>query len=328
MDLKHGGNRQYLKWLLQRLALVIYDVIAINAAFFLALLTRFYVAQEFHELAMEHVEAYISYAPVYTVFCLVVFYVFRLYSGMWKYAGYSDLNRIFVANIICFIGHVIGTLLLFRRMPTSFYCIGGIIQLVLVAAVRLSPRLFEEEKTRLRKNKSEEVHNAMIVGTGGTGRAMLKQLEHSESLRAVCILNYKESDFGMLLNGVPVVNGTDNMKEVLEKYRVDNVIFASAMIPLEIRKHIKDVCGEIGTQVQEYSDFAEEGKTEVPQSVKQEAEIYDVEVVIDGKSQRLSSGEELGLIEPWKYIVRSMNVHEHTLTVELVSGFHVADEQK
>lgn len=319
-DFKKSGRKPYVRRSLQRLALVFFDVIAINAAFFLALLTRLYVAQEFHELAMGHIDAYLTYAPLYTLFCVVVFYIFRLYSGIWKYAGYNDLNRLIGANIVCFVGHVAGTLIFFRRMPTSFYCIGAVIQFVLVAAIRLSPRLFEIERNRIIKNKNEEICNAMIVGAGGTGRALLKQLEHSDTTRAVCILNYKENEFGMLLNGIPVVNCTDDLKSVLDKYHVHIVIFASAMIPLEVRTHIKDVCREAGIQVQENSEFDSVQMMERVQSAGNERNIYDIEVMIDGVSQKLSNGEELGLIEPWKYIVRSVNVHEHTLKIELISG--------
>lgn len=318
MDMKLG-RRQYWKWLVQRLAFVVYDIVVINAAFFIALFTRLYVAQELNPYAMGHIEAYISYAPFYTAFCLIVFYFCRLYSGMWKYAGYSDLNRIIIANLICFVGHIVGTLMFVRRMPTSFYCIGGIIQFMLVAVIRLSPRLLEVEKTRLRRNKSIETRNAMIVGAGGTGRAMLKQLERNETIRPVCILNYKESEFGMLLNGVPVVNGTNDLKGVLKKYRVDNVVFASAMIPLEIRKHIKDVCQEMDILVQESSDFTQSSK-EPAQNAKSQTSVYDIEVVMDGKAQKISNGEQLGVITPWKYLVRTINVHEHTLVIELVSS--------
>ena len=326
MDMKLSGKRQYVKWIVQRLALVAYDVIAINAAFFLALLTRLYVAQEFHSFAVGHIEAYISYAPLYTVFCLIVFYLFRLYSGIWKYAGYSDLNRIIGANVVCFVCHVVGTLLFVRRMPTSFYCIGAMIQFMLVAVVRLSPRLFEVEKNRLRKNKSSEIRNAMIVGAGGTGRAMLKQLERNETIRPVCVLDYKESGFGMLLDGVPVVNGTDDLNGVLKKYRVDNVIFASAMIPLEIRRHIKDVCQGMGILVQESSDFAQSSEKPA-ENAKSQTSVYDIEVVMDGKAQKISNGEQLGLITPWKYTVRSINVHEHTLVIELISSTDVPEAQ-
>ena len=117
------------RWLGLRIFLVVYDILAVNAAFFLALLTRFYVADEFHAVSRQFIDAYISYAPYYTAFCILVFACFKLYSGIWRYAGFNDLSRIFAANIICLLGHVVGTLLFVRRMPVSVYCIGTVIQL-------------------------------------------------------------------------------------------------------------------------------------------------------------------------------------------------------
>lgn len=64
-----------------------------------------------------YIGAYTSYAPYYTILCLVIFCCFNLYSGIWKYAGFNDLNRIVGANVVCFIVHIIGTLILLRERP-------------------------------------------------------------------------------------------------------------------------------------------------------------------------------------------------------------------
>ena len=115
----------YIRWFLIRFALVIYDFIAVNAAHYLALVIRFYVAKEFHSVAAYYFEAYHQYLLIYTFFCLAVFSFCKLYSGIWKYAGFNDLNRIMLANAFCFAAHVGGTLLFKMRMPITFYCIGA-----------------------------------------------------------------------------------------------------------------------------------------------------------------------------------------------------------
>ena len=107
----------YVRWFAIRFLLVVYDIIAVNAACYLALLTRFYVAKQFHSAAAQYIEAYTGYAPYYTILCLVIFCCFSLYSGIWKYAGFNDLNRIVGANVVCFIVHIIGTLILLRGTP-------------------------------------------------------------------------------------------------------------------------------------------------------------------------------------------------------------------
>ena len=43
----------YVRWFAIRFFLVVYDIIAVNAACYLALLTRFYVAKQFHSAAAQ-----------------------------------------------------------------------------------------------------------------------------------------------------------------------------------------------------------------------------------------------------------------------------------
>ena len=80
--------------------------------------------------------------------------------------------------------------------------------------------------------------NTMVIGAGGTGKIVLQELEREKTVRPVCALNYKEIGFGSLLDGVPVVNGVENLKGAIEKYRVNFVIIASAVMPQEVRNRI------------------------------------------------------------------------------------------
>ena len=71
---------------------VLLDIIAFNAAYFLALILRFYVNFALRPIAIKrYMPALIGFAPWYTVLCLIVFIIFRLYGGMWKYAGIKAL---------------------------------------------------------------------------------------------------------------------------------------------------------------------------------------------------------------------------------------------
>ena len=112
---KHDQMR---RWGL-KLALVLFDVFAVNFSYYLALLLRFYVNHEFHMAGNLFLPLFLKFAPYYTVCCLLVFAAFKLYSGMWKYAGVNDVNRVAQANLITFLIQVIGTMLFMRRMRRS-----------------------------------------------------------------------------------------------------------------------------------------------------------------------------------------------------------------
>ena len=65
--------------------------------------------------------AFIKFAPIYTVFSILVFFVLRLYRSLWRFAGFSELNHIFVASVITTAFHCVGITILFKRMPISYY---------------------------------------------------------------------------------------------------------------------------------------------------------------------------------------------------------------
>ena len=90
-----------IRWL--DLLIVLLDIVAVNLAHYLALVFRFYMESRlvFTEMESGYTSWMISFAPVYTVFCLLVFWRLRLYGGMWRYAGINDMNRIIISSIFC-----------------------------------------------------------------------------------------------------------------------------------------------------------------------------------------------------------------------------------
>lgn len=314
------GNRKwtYVRWFLLRLALVVYDVAAVNASVYLALVTRFYVAKEFHAAAVRHFEAYGEYAVFYTLFCVLVFAAFKLYSGMWKYAGFNDMNRILVANAVACVGHVAGTLLFGIRMPGPIYVISGVILLCLVTASRFAYRVLRVEKDKLSSNKASV--NALLVGVGGTARNVMKQLERESVVRPACMLNYKESGFGALFDGVPVVSGVENLKAAIEKYHINLVVLASTVIPQQTRKQIKEICGELNVEVQDYSGYFQSIGSGV--TLKNLAECCDgaVELVVNGQHQHFDDCEQAVMNTAGKYQVKSIYAKDGTLVIVLADN--------
>ena len=59
---------------------MVYDALAANMAYFLALVFRYYVTYEFNPDAVEFLDTFLKFAPFYGVICVAVFYCFRLYN--------------------------------------------------------------------------------------------------------------------------------------------------------------------------------------------------------------------------------------------------------
>ena len=127
-------------WRTVAVLLSIYDIIAINLSYFLALWLRYDC--KFSLIRHEFLHAWMRFVPIYTVFCLVVFWVLRLYRSLWKYASYSELMHLILATIITGVFHTVGITLIFNRMPISYYMIGITLQFVAMAIIRFSYRFY------------------------------------------------------------------------------------------------------------------------------------------------------------------------------------------
>lgn len=307
----------YVRWVVLRAALVLVDILAVNLSYYLALLIRFYVANEFHSEAGRYLDAFARFAPYYTVCCLIVFAAFKLYSGMWKYAGINDMNRIVLANLVCAGIHVAGTWLFFCRMPITYYCIGALAQFCLVAASRLSYRMITVEIGKLRKGRNGASINAMVVGSGEAARTVLKQLERGNVAKPVCILSYRSRETGTMLDGIPVVNGLDHLSAAIKKYQVNLVIVADSLMTQEVRNQIRETCKEADVENQDFSGYFHSARQGVSLKDLAQCSVGAVELVIDGKHRRFADGEQALMNTAGNYDVRAVSAKSDTLIVEL-----------
>ena len=297
--------------------LILFDIIAVNISYYLAILIRFYVANEFHKVAGQYMEAFFKFAPYYTICCIAVFFGFKLYSGIWKYAGINDLNRIFTANALTMLIQIVGSLFFVRRMPLSYYCIGAVIQFCLIMGSRFGYRVLMIESKKILKSKNAVSFRAMIVSSGETGRFVLKQLEGENLVHPVCILNYKDNGIAGTLNGVPVVSGVNNLQDAIKKYQVNFVIIADTVMSVEVRKQIKEQCQNAEIEVQDFTGYFQNTGSDITLKKLVEYTTGEVELMIDGISQVFADGEQALMSVTGKYTVKAIAAKANKLVIEL-----------
>lgn len=242
------------KRLRARIAMILLDAVAVNISYFIALLVRYYVHFEFKASAAKYLPMFYEFAPIYTVLCLVVFYLMKMYHGMWKYAGLSEMNRILAACVITSVAHVVFTVAFFEPMSPSYYLIGGIIQLVLIAGSRFGYRIWRDERNLLAARKQAS-RNVMIIGASETGRRAVKylQLDAAMSYRPACIVDTWENDTGRVMEGIPVIGGVPSVREAISKYDIKEILFADPMLTPEDRNEINEAAREKGLEVQNFN---------------------------------------------------------------------------
>lgn len=212
---------------------VLFDILAVNLSYYLALLIRFYVNFQLRPVAVDrYLPAFIGFAPWYTICSLLIFMGWKLYGGLWRYAGINDMNRIILANLCTVVLQVAGTSLFFTRMPITYYIIGAVLQFGMVVAIRFGYRVLLIEKRRLRRG---ERIATVVVGAGENGRRVVKNLEESELYRPVAIYSSSTST-SATMDGIPIVSE-------LKLENVGALFIADPLLPTATRMEIKEQCG-------------------------------------------------------------------------------------
>lgn len=256
---------------------VLLDVVAVNAAYYLALLIRFYVNFQLRPIAVSnYLPAWQTFTPWYTVICLVIFVAFKLYGGMWRYAGINDMNRIIGANLVTTVVHVIGTVCFVRRMPITYHIIGALLQFAFVVSIRFGYRVLLVEKRKI-GNRNVQRIEAVVVGVGENGRRVVKSLEESDVYRPVAVVGKGAGT----MDGLPIIS--------IAEMPTDKVIFiADPLLSAIDREKIKATYAE----VHEYTGFFSNlgGRLSLTELL---AVIHTpLTVVIDRKDKPFSSGED------------------------------------
>ena len=310
----------YIRWFLLRFGLVIFDILAVNVAYYMALMVRFYVHDEFARLAARYIPAFLEFAPYYTVCTLVVFGLFGLYNSLWKYASLSDMNRILGASAVACAIYVLGTLIFVMRMPITYYVLGAAFQFVLITCSRFSYRLLTMERERFSLTKKRNVVNILLVGLGESSRAVIKHLEQDPDSMAkpVCVIDVGNTAFKGTMMGIPVMGGRDKIAHAVQKYRVGRVLVADTLVSAEDRRAIKEICRKLDIPVQDFSGYFQSTPSRIPLKFLLEYVEGPVVIEIGNQQTRYATANQAIAGISGKYIVASVYTLEDAVCIRLI----------
>ncbi len=248
MSKRPKQNRRFEHWHIIAFLLALFDIFAVSLSYFLALWFRFDCM--FTEIPWDqYMIPFLKFAPIYAVICLVVFWQFRLYNSIWRFASTSELIRVMVASGITSVIHIAGITLLFGRMPISYYVIGMGIQFLFVLGARFSYRLILLERNRI--FKGNDVIRVMLVGAGNAGQSILRDIAimKETQMKVCCIIDDNPNKWGRYVEGIPVVGGRDDILRSVEKYNIKKILIAIPSARPEDKRDILNICKETGCEM-------------------------------------------------------------------------------
>ncbi len=222
---------------LNKLILIIGDIILINIGYILALYIRFdgVIDKQF----LSYLSRFLDNAVYISILKILVFIYFKMYKTIWKYASIEELLNIVTAIIAS--NTVVLSFLFIRQanLPRSIYIIVSLIDMVLIGGLRFSFRAIGKNSLT-RPFVTKDQKRIMIIGAGDAGVMVIKEYKNHTQLNSqpVAIIDDDIRKQGQVINGVPVVGGRQSILSAVEKLKIDEIVIA---IPSASRKDISDI---------------------------------------------------------------------------------------
>ena len=261
-DLKRNGNpileeelnRAYRKtpiehWRIISGLLMLYDAVFVNFSFFFGLLLRFDF--QFSQIPLRYLHSFYHFIPYYTVFCIVVFWLAKLYRSVWRFASFNELLWVFLATVVTGAFQILGTVLFVQRMPISYYIVGIILQFFFVSGIRFIYRLTLLVRSSLSKLIDTNAKHVMLIGAGSAGQMILRDMTKSATGEEVivCIIDDNPNKWNRYIDGVPIVGSREDILLNVRKYKIDKIYFAIPSASAADTRDILSICNETGCEL-------------------------------------------------------------------------------
>ena len=241
-----------------KILLFIYDAVAVNLSYLLALWLRFDCRiNDIIDGAPAFLEAWLKFIPINTVASLVIFSIFRLYRSVWTFASYREFFNVAYASLISCSFHTVAITLLFNRMPITYYILGAIIEFCLLLFVRFSYRFILLERSRLSVARSKKASRVMLVGAGAAGRMVLHDMNlatDSED-KVVCLVDDNPQKIGRYIDDVCIAGDRYDIPRLVEKHDVDKIYITIPSIKPADKKDIIEICNKTSCELKILPDI-------------------------------------------------------------------------
>ncbi|SVA75691.1 uncharacterized protein METZ01_LOCUS128545, partial [marine metagenome] len=222
--------------------IVIYDVVMIVVSLLLAFSLRydFRIPNEsFTGMGM-----YLLWAlPVK----LIVFYLFGLYRGMYRYTSIWDLANVGKATVIAalILNSIFLIMPFFRVIPPAILLLDFILTSVLVALVRLSVRLYFSQiavTAPMRTKRQEGLVRLLLLGAGNTGEKMARDIlnNFTDEYRIVGFLDDNMEKIGSSIHGIPVIDRISTIEKLTLEF--DEILITAPSTTGDNLRRIIDLC--------------------------------------------------------------------------------------
>lgn len=267
-----------VKLFYRRTCLIIYDIISVVGASYLALLMRY--SFDMSEIPAHFLEPINRFLPVNILITLLVLYLFRMYHSLWAFAGETELQNLVISSVISAVCYSVG-IQFFKAegqqaVPSSYYFLYVFLLISFIFVSRFSYRFFRSLKHK-QQNKNNSI-SVMVIGAGEAANLIIKEIVNSNFSTMVirCIIDDDKGKWGRFIQGIKVVGGREKIIECADIYDIDEIIVAMPSISRSELSAILDICKETSCKLRSLPGMYQLVNGEVSVSKLRDVEVEDL----------------------------------------------------
>jgi FlaA1/EpsC-like NDP-sugar epimerase len=198
--------------------MVAHDLAATAAA----IIASFYVRFETPGL-LDRLHPLLALLPGYLIYAGIVYWLFHLYRGKWRFTSLPDLANIFRAVTVLALSLLVLDYILVAPNMLGGFFFGKItillywfLQMCFLGGARVAYRYFRYARTRQHAIASGQAAT-LVLGRAADAEVLLRAIESNavKKIWPVGILSPSPADQGQWMRGIAVLGGLDDLEQVV-----------------------------------------------------------------------------------------------------------------
>ncbi len=232
-----------------------------DLAIFVVALSCAYLLRFEHGMGGRQVHQMLALAPFIVPMEAVVFGMFGLYKGMWRYTSLVDFWRLAEACIFSLMGAFTYVFLLsLHELSRSILILNGILIFLLAGGLRMGIRSFYVARGNLRGLKAYGLpdvrawlkctRRVIIYGAGAGGEKILREIIENHQLD-ICVAGFIDDDpakRGRTVHGVSVFGDVSKLPQIINDYIIHEVFICIPSASGTQLRRIFDACKSCGVK--------------------------------------------------------------------------------
>ncbi|MFP4481145.1 MAG: polysaccharide biosynthesis protein, partial [Desulfohalobiaceae bacterium] len=185
---------------------------------------------------------------------MLIFHVFGLYQGMWRYFATVDLQAVLKATFIATTAALSAVLLLnrFEGFSRSVFILDGIFTFLAVCGSRFAIRVYHQ-KFPCSNNfaypaQAQPRKRLLVLGAGDAGEKVAREVLDNQALpyKITGFLDDDPGKQGKRIHGLPVLGTTAEVRSAAERTGAQELVIAMPSAGRENIKKVVEICQSSG----------------------------------------------------------------------------------